>query len=126
MSQIKDDKSAKVGLSGLFGTRTNPETTTAPKTTPETTREEILQTLSPETREELKKEVQRRQYLKAGRPPKSEGRKKADYTRMTFIVSPEKQTRLREIALREGLFIKEILERGIDLVIEEYERKEGK
>ena len=101
MSQIKDDKSAKVGLSGLFGTRTNPETTTAPKTTPETTREEILQTLSPETREELQKEVQRRQYLKAGRPPKSEGRKKADYTRMTFIVSPEKQTRLREIALRE-------------------------
>ena len=68
MSQIKDDKSAKVGLSGLFGTRNNPETAPAPKTNPETAREEILQSLSPETREELQREVQRRQYLKAGRP----------------------------------------------------------
>ena len=126
MSKIKDDKSAKVGLSGLPRTRHNPETAPAPKTNPETAREEILQSLSPETREELQREVQRRQYLKAGRPPKSEGRKTPDYTRMTFIISPEKQTRLREIALREGLFIKEILDRGIDLVIEEYERKEGK
>ena len=126
MSKIKDDKSAKVGLSGLFGTRNNPETAPVPKTNPETAREEILQSLSPETREELQREVQRRQYLKAGRPPKSEGRKAPDYTRMTFIISPEKQTRLREIALREGLFIKEMLDRGIDLVIKEYERKEEK
>ena len=43
---------------------------------------------------------------------------------MTFLISPEKQSRLREIALKEGLFIKEILDRGIDLVIAEYERKE--
>ena len=57
MSKIKDDKSAKVGLSGLFGTRNNPETAPVPKTNPETAREEILQSLSPETREELQREV---------------------------------------------------------------------
>ena len=42
---------------------------------------------------------------------------------MTFLVSPEKQQRLREIALRKGLFLKEVLDRGIDLVIEEFERE---
>ena len=44
---------------------------------------------------------------------------------MTFRISPEKQERLRDIALRKGLFISEILDRGIDLVIAEYEKEEG-
>ena len=44
---------------------------------------------------------------------------------MTFRISPEKQTKLREIALQKGLFISEVLDRGIDLVIAEFE-KEGK
>ena len=42
---------------------------------------------------------------------------------MTFLISPEKQERLREIALRKGLFLKEVLDRGIDLVLEEYLRE---
>ena len=43
---------------------------------------------------------------------------------MTFRVDPEKQETLREIALRKGLFISEVLDRGIDLLIEEC-KKEG-
>ena len=43
---------------------------------------------------------------------------------MTFRISPEKQGKLREIALQKGLFISEILDRGIDLVIAEYEKEE--
>ena len=42
---------------------------------------------------------------------------------MTFLITPEKQEKLREIALKEGLFIKEVLERGIDMIIAEYENK---
>lgn len=122
MSQIRNDKDAKVGLSGLFG---GARTTEAPNTENKDgakTREDIIETLSPETKEALQKEIQRRQYLKAGRPPKGEEKEK-DYIRMTFLISPAKQNRLREIALQEGLFIKEVLDRGIDLVIEEYEQR---
>jgi predicted DNA-binding protein len=38
---------------------------------------------------------------------------------MTFRISPEKQERLREYALRKGLLIREVIEKGIDLVLEE-------
>lgn len=128
MSQIKDDKTAKVGLSGLFGSRSTTEVRTGGTdlslSKKELSKEELVETLSPETREALQKEVQRRQYLKAGRPPKGADTQTGGYTRMTFLISPEKQERLRDIALREGLFIKEILARGIDLVIAEYEKKE--
>ena len=129
MSKIKDVNTAKEGLSGLFGrpVQTPDQTPGLPKIEDrEVSREEIIETLSPETKEALQREVQRRQYLKAGRPPKGSTEKTGDYVRMTFLISPEKQTRLREIALREGKFIKEILDRGIDLVISEYEEKEGR
>jgi hypothetical protein len=120
MSQIKDTQSAKVGLSGLFGG------TPTPTSTPETptSREALEETLGEETRQALREDIQRRQYLKAGRPPgttKGGDRKTPDSVRMTFLVSPEKQEKLREIALRKGLFIKEILDRAIDLVIAEEE-----
>ena len=126
MSKIKDTQSAKIGLSGMFGT---PSTQTGglspPEDRPLSTREEIEETMGEETREALQREIQRRQYLKAGRPPRGSKPKSPEYVRMTFLISPEKQERLREIALRKGLFLKEVLDRGIDLVLEEYEREEG-
>lgn len=130
MSKIKDVGKAKIGLSGLLG---NPTSSTAPETAgglspledrPLSTKEEIESTLGEETREALQREIQRRQYLKAGRPPKGSKPKSPEYVRMTFLISPEKQERLREIALRKGLFLKEVLDRGIDLVLEEYAREE--
>ena len=135
MSKIKDVQTAKIGLSGLLGSTSPTQTATAPDTgglspledTPLLTKEEVESTLGEETRQALQREIQRRQYLKAGRPPgrkKGTEKKTPDSVRMTFLISPEKQERLREIALRRGLFIKEVLDRGIDLVIEEFE-KEG-
>lgn len=91
-------------------------------------RETLEETLGEETRQALREEIKRRQYLKGGRPPgttKGTERKTPEYVRMTFLVSPEKQERLREIALRRGLFLKEVLDRGIDLVIAEFEKEEG-
>lgn len=133
MSKIKDETIAKVGLSGLFGTAkpqpTKPTTEEGLTSTQETdlTNEELLDTIKDEeTKQALRNEVKRRQYLKAGRPYKGEDRETGKYVRMTFLISPEKQERLREIALQEGLFIKEVLERGIDMVIAEYDNKEGK
>ena len=81
-----------------------------------------------ETREALQAEIRRRQYLKSGRPPgttKGTERKSPESVPMTFRVSQEKQIRLREIALQKGLFISEILDRAIDLVIAEYGKEEG-
>lgn len=133
MSKIKDETIAKVGLSGLFGTAkpqpTKPTTEEGLTSTQETdlSNEELLDTIKDEeTKQALRNEVKRRQYLKAGRPYKGEDRETGKYVRMTFLISPEKQERLREIALQEGLFIKEVLERGIDMVIAEYDKKEGK
>jgi len=135
MSQIKDDNNAKIGLTGLFAGRTStPGTTTGIveekgkifKDVKEgLTKEELLETMTDETKTALQKEVQRRQYLKAGRPPKGKEKTEKDYVRMTFLISPEKQIRLREIALQRGLFIKEVLDEGIDLVLEKY-KEEGR
>ena len=124
MSQIKDTQSAKVGLSGLFGGTPTP--TSTPETS--TSREALEETLGEETRQALREDIRRRQYLKAGRPTgtlKGTERKTPEYIRMTFLVSPEKQERLREIALQKGLFLKEILDRAIDLVLAEYEEERG-
>lgn len=127
MSKIKDVETAKVGLSGLFGSPT-PTGDTTPVDRPLTTKEEIVESLSPETREALQEEIHRRHHLKSGRPPgskKGTDKKTPDTIPMTFRITPEKQTLLREIALRRGLLISELLWRGIDLVIEEYRREEG-
>ena len=128
MSKIKDVKTAKVGLSGMFGTPSSAGGLSPLEDTPLNSKEEIEETLGEDTREALREEIQRRQYLKAGRPPgtkKGTGRKSPDTIPMTFRISPEKQDRLREIALQKGLFISEVLDRGIDLVIAEYEKEEG-
>lgn len=122
MTKIKDDNSAKVGISGLFGGGASQGVTF--QETPLSSKEEIEATLEDSTREALRKEIERRKYLKAGRPPKGSEKKGSDSVRMTFIVSSEKQDRLREIALQKGLFIRELLDRAIDLVIEEYEKEE--
>jgi len=129
MSNIKNDQTAKIGLSGLFGTHTPQETSTpagglqkiedSPKT-----KEEIINSLSDETKTALQREVQRRQYLKAGRPPKGSEKKVGGTIPMTFRITPEKQERLRKVALQEGLFIGEVLDRSIDLYLEKYEKEE--
>jgi hypothetical protein len=128
MSKIKDTQSAKIGLSGLFGTPSTQTGGLSPlEDKPLSSREEIEETMGEETKEALQAEIRRRQYLKSGRPPgttKGKERKSPESVPMTFRVSQEKQIRLREIALQRGLFISEILDRAIDLVIAEYEKEE--
>lgn len=128
MSNIKNEKSAKVGLSGMFGNPSpSPQGIKPLEDKPLTSKEEVEETLGEETKEALREEIRRRQYLKGGRPPGSTRgaeRKTPGTIPMTFRITPEKQEKLREISLRRGLFISEVLDRGIDLVIEEYE-KEG-
>ena len=128
MSNIKNENSAKVGLSGMFGNPSpSPQGLRPLENKPLTSKEEIEETLGEETREALREEIRRRQYLKSGRPPGSTRgteKKTPGTVPMTFRITPEKQEKLREISLRKGLFISEVLDRGIDLVIEEYE-KEG-
>lgn len=125
MSKIKDVQAAKVGLSGLFG---SPTPTTTPEVsieeTPLSSKEEVEETLGEETLEALRKEVQRRKHLTSGRPPgstKGTPHKNPDTIPMTFRITPEKQERLRDYALRRGLLIREVIERGIDLVLKEEE-----
>lgn len=127
MSKIKDTQTAKVGLSGMFG---GPTSTPTPglslEEKPLSTKEEIEGTLEEETLQALQEEKERRQYLKAGRPPgskKGSPKKTPDYVRMTFLITPEKQDKLREIALRKGLFLKELLDQAIEKVIQEYEEE---
>lgn len=124
MSRIKDEQNAKGGLSALFGTTEHAGELQPLEDRPLASKEEIEGTLEERTREALRQALERRQYLKAGRPPKGCGAKQPGYTRMTFIVSPEKQERLREIALREGLFLRELLEEGIDMIIAKYGKEE--
>ena len=128
MSKIKDVQTAKVGLSGLFGGGSTQTGGLSPlEDKPLSTKEEVESTLEEETLGALREEVRRRQYLKGGRPPgtkKGTERKNPDTIPMTFRITPEKQDKLREIALRRGLFIREILEEAIDLLISEYD-KEG-
>lgn len=132
MSNIKDTQTAKTGLSALFGTPVKTGTPDQTQTegglqkiedTPKT-KEEIMDSLSEETKTALQREIQRRQYLKAGRPPKGSEKKVGGTIPMTFRITPEKQERLREIALKEGLFIGEVLDRAIDLYLADHEKEE--
>lgn len=121
MSKIKDVQTAKVGLSGLFG-NTSPSPEAKIEDTPLSSPEEVESSLGEETLEALRQEKKRRQYLSSGRPPgstKGTPHKDPDSVPMTFRISPEKQERLREYALRKGLLIREVIEKGIDLVLEE-------
>ena len=124
MSKIKDVQTAKVGLSGLFGgtTPTTPTPEVSVEETPLSSKEEVEESLGEETLEALRKEVQRRKYLSSGRPPgstKGTPHKNPDTIPMTFRITPEKQERLREYALRRGLLIREVIEKGIDLLLQE-------
>lgn len=48
-----------------------------------------------------------------------------DYSRATSIVNTHKMNQLREIAFRETLTIKEVIENAFDLAIDDYEAKHG-
>lgn len=81
--------------------------------------------------EELRKELERRLLQKKmigrGRPRKNDqlGRRTDGYGRTSLIISLKKWAKIKEVANRETLTLKEIVELALDMVIERYERKHG-
>lgn len=82
----------------------------------------------PELREELKRRQHQRTMIGRGRPRKNTdrlGRRTDGYNRTSLIVPVDKWAKIKEIAFRETLTMKEIVELAIDMVIERYEAKHG-
>jgi hypothetical protein len=82
----------------------------------------------PELREALQKRLQQKRMVGRGRPRKTtdkNGKRTDGYDRTSLIISVEKWAKIKEIAFRETLTMKEIVELALDLVIERYEAKHG-
>lgn len=121
MSKIKDEKTAKIGISGMFGGGSTETREVQMEERVLSTQKEVEESLGEETLEALRKEAQRRQRLTSGRPPgstKGTPHKDPETVPMTFRITPEKQKEIREYALRNKLLIREVIEMGIDMVLE--------
>lgn len=81
----------------------------------------------PELREILERRMEERRKVGRGRPRKNDqlGRRMDGYDRTSLIINKEKWEKLKEIAFRETITLKEIVELALDLVIERYESKHG-
>lgn len=137
----KKDNELRGGLNALFGNRSevSPETigaepeeaqaaATAPDpdsdTSAKTRQQEIIDSVDDE---ELKEALHRRQIKGRGRPRKgcSSPEQTKLYTRISTIAHKDKYAKIMEIAFRESLQIKEVIEAAMDLAIEAYESKHG-
>ena len=80
-----------------------------------------------ELRQELERRLIRKRMIGRGRPRKNDqlGRRTDGYNRTSLIINVEKWAKIKEIALRETITLKEIIELALDMVIERYERKHG-
>ena len=87
--------------------------------------EDIIDTIQDE---ELRAALHKRRMKGRGRPKKHQsGMGVANgYGRVTTIVNLRKMDKLRYIALKETLTIKEVLDAAFDVAIERYEEKRGK
>lgn len=82
----------------------------------------------PELKEELKRRLHKKRMVGRGRPRTTTdktGRRIDGYNRTSLIIPVEKWAKIKEIAFRETLTMKEITELALDLVIERYEAKHG-
>nr|CRY93857.1 hypothetical protein [uncultured prokaryote] len=95
--------------------------------------EQLRETLTdPELKEALENEEELRAALRAkrfagGRPKKGVTRVSAQsgYGRTCIVANIEKMDKMREMAFRETLTIKEVMEAAMDLAIKTYEAKHG-
>ena len=121
MSKISDVEGAKSGLSGLFGKK---ETDLPRVEEMNLTPEELIETFEDVgTRDQLRRDLSRRQYQTSGRPRKGEGPREVGYTRRTYLVKADKAERLSELSVRETKFLKELLDEALDLLFEKYNVK---
>lgn len=78
--------------------------------------------------EELRSRLHAKRMEGRGRPRSvhnEEGKRTDGYSRTSFILPDEKVAKIKEIAFRETLTMKEILEYALDMMIERYEKKHG-
>lgn len=100
----------------------------AEPTTPQDEADLIATIDDPELREVLQRRLQQKRLVGRGRPRKNTDRtgKRTDgYNRTSLIIPVAKWEKIKEIAFRETLTMKEITELALDLVIERYEAKHG-
>lgn len=97
-------------------------------TTPQDETDLINSIEDEELREVLKRRLHQKRMVGRGRPRTAtdkEGRRIDGYNRTSLIIPVEKWAKIKEIAFRETLTMKEITELALDLVIERYEAKHG-
>lgn len=96
-------------------------------TTPQDVRDLLNSIEDEELRKELEQRLYRKKLIGRGRPRKNDqlGRRMDGYDRTSLIINVEKWEKIKEIALRETLTLKEIVEYALDLVIERYESSHG-
>lgn len=100
--------------------------TAAPTITQE--EEQLINTFEDEaTRQELEQRLRQKRLVGRGRPRKNDiqGRRSDGYGRTSLIVNQSKYRKLQELALRETLTTKEVVEFAFDLLIQRYEAKHG-
>lgn len=121
---MKKDEILRGGLNSLFQTPSQPETVTPPSEASELPKQDIIEELDDE---QLKEALRKRRMQHRGRPKKGADfiSQTDGYQRISLIAQTEKMDKIREIALRESLTIKEVVEAAFDLAIERYEAKRG-
>ena len=144
-----DKKKLHNALSGIVGDRT-PEETTAqtetqtggsspiPEEAPEVKAEAMIQeptTAQDETdlinsieSEELREALRKKRMDGRGRPRKNtdkNGKRTDGYSRTSLIVNDELWAKIKEVAFRETLTMKEIVDLALHMVVDRYEAKHG-
>lgn len=126
----------KGGLKNLLGESdsqpeqaSTDEATHAPEIKVEpTTKQDETDLINSIEDEELRAKLRAKRMEGRGRPRKNHdknGKRTDGYSRTSVIINEEKQAKIKEIAFRETLTMKEIFEYALDMVIEKYESTHG-
>lgn len=129
----KKEEILRGGLNALFGGSSLQDTTQEESKSPRmevepSTDQDETDLINSVEDEELRQALQARRNRKRGRPRKNHnerGELTNGYTRTSLILNIAKRDKIKEIAFRETLTMKEIFEVAMDKVIEAYEEKHG-
>lgn len=121
------------GLDALFNrtdkTQEQASTDEAPKFVQEpTTPEDENDLINSVEDEQLREALRKKRMDGRGRPRTKRdatGKRTDGYSRTSLILKDEKVAKIKEIAFRETLTMKEIFELALDIIIEKYEKKHG-
>lgn len=112
------------GLSALFGE----QPTQGAETAVEASSIEDTDIINSVTDEALREALKRKRMEGRGRPRKNtdkNGKRTDGYSRTSLILNDGQVAKIKEIAFRETLTMKEIVEAALNLAIEKYEAKHG-